>query len=91
MLGFKVRNASKDESPYLYRLSIVCFGKTIEMGVSYDNLASMKSKGNAVLSKGEALMSRIQFNGRTQKKKGPKSKDQVKARDNAAHREARQA
>ena len=42
---------SKEESPYFYKVSMECFGRSIEFGVSRKEFALLKDKGARFLPK----------------------------------------
>lgn len=73
MLNFKMREARKDESPYIYRLSIVCLGRTLELGVSYDDISNLKNKSRIGLSRAD-IKSRFTKLSAFRSRKGRNSK-----------------
>ena len=78
MLNLTMRKITKNESPYLYRLSVVCLGRAIDFGVSYKGLSALKNKGHLMLAKADRLKNRFKFRGLTVSKKTSQAKRRPK-------------
>ena len=58
-MDFRMRNVTEDETSYVYRFSVVCLGKTVEFGVPYKDLSTLRAKGQTLLAMAGGLKNKL--------------------------------
>ena len=48
MLKIKLKKSNKKESDFLYRFAIECLGRTVEFGLSHEELSQLREKSKSL-------------------------------------------